>query len=246
MYTFKYAVRIYSSGFHSFPQDLSLVVHSFPQDREISAWATFHMSILEYNGGACVAMAGKECYVIASDNRLGEQFKTISMEVPKLHVINDRVVLGLTGLRSDQLSFSQHLQFRTNMYKLREERDITGKALTALVASMLYERRFGPWFVEPCIGSIDSNGKVYLCAMDLIGAPNEPEDYVCTGTCSESLHGMCEALWRPDLGPDELFEVVAQAMLSSCDRDCLSGYGATVMIVTKDKVVTRLINGRKD
>ncbi|CUF99971.1 20S proteasome subunit beta-3, putative [Bodo saltans] len=204
------------------------------------------MSILELNGGACVAMAGKECFVIASDNRLGEQFKTISMEVPKLHVINNNVVLGLTGFRSDQQTFANNLEFRTKMYKLEEEREISGKALTGLVASLLYEARFGPWFVEPVIGSIDKNGKVYLCAMDLIGAPCEPEDYVCTGTCSEALHGMCESLWRPNLEPEELFEIVAQALLSSCDRDCLSGYGATVMIVTKDKITTRLVKGRKD
>lgn len=201
---------------------------------------------MELNGGACVAMAGKECYAIACDNRLGEQFKTISMEVPKLHVINDKVVIGLTGLQSDRITFANQLEYRTKMYKLAEERDISGKALTALIVSMLYEKRFGPWFVEPVIGSIDANGKVYLCATDLIGAPCEPEDYVCAGTCSESLHGMCEALWRPDLGPEELFEVIAQALLSSCDRDCLSGYGATIMVVTREKVVTRLVKGRKD
>ncbi|ORC88638.1 proteasome subunit beta 3 [Trypanosoma theileri] len=205
------------------------------------------MSILTYSGGSCLAMAGKECFVIISDNRLGEQLKTISMEVPKLHVINDSIVLGLTGLRTDQQTFAQKLRFRTEMYKLNEERDISGKAFAALVASMLYEARFGPWFVEPVIGSVDrKTGEVYLCAMDLIGAPCEPEDYVCAGTCAESLHGMCEALWRPGLGPEELFEVAAQAMLSACDRDSLSGYGAVAAIVTREKVTTRLIKGRKD
>ncbi|EPY33037.1 20S proteasome subunit beta 3 [Strigomonas culicis] len=112
---------------------------------------------------------------------------------------------------------------------------------------MLYEARFGPWFIEPVIGSVDKKtGDVYLCAMDLIGAPCEPEDYVCAGTCAESLHGMCESLWRPGLGPEELFEVAAQSMLSACDRDSLSGYGAVAMVITRDKVVTRLIKGRKD
>lgn len=194
-----------------------------------------------------LAMAGKECFVIISDNRLGEQLKTISMEVPKLHVVNDSVVYGLTGLRTDQQTFANKLRFRTELYNLREERDISGKSFAALVASMLYEARFGPWFVEPVIGSIDKKtGEVYLCAMDLIGAPCEPEDYVCAGTCAESLHGMCEALWRPDLSPEEVFEVAAQAMLSACDRDSLSGYGGVAMIVTKDKIVTRLIKGRKD
>merc|ERR1712037_846521 len=100
---------------------------------------------------------------------------------------------------------------------------------------MLYEKRFGPWFVSPIIGSIDKDtGKVYLANTDLIGAPCEPKDYVVVGTCEDSLHGMCEALWREDMDKDELFECISQALLSSVDRDCLSGYGATVIVVTKD------------
>ena len=33
------------------------------------------------------------------------------------------------------------------------------------------------------------------------------KDFVVAGTCSENLYGMCESLYRPDLGPEELFEV---------------------------------------
>lgn len=205
------------------------------------------MSILQYNGGSVLAMAGEECVVMISDNRLGEQMKTISMGVPKLHLINDAVVIGLTGLRSDQQTFANRVKFRTDMYKLKEKREIGGKACAAMIESMLYEARFGPWFVEPVICSINrQSGEVYLCATDLIGAPCEPEDYVCAGTCAESLHGMCEALWRPGLSPEELFEVAAQAMLSACDRDSLSGYGAVAVLMTKTKTVTRLIKGRTD
>ena len=204
------------------------------------------MSITEYNGGAVVAMAGKKCFAIASDMRLGEQFKTISMNVPKVTAINDRCCVGLPGLRSDQQTFAAELKFRLNMYKLREEREISGKALAALIESMLYEKRFGPYFTEPVIASMDKDGEVFLCATDLIGAPNEPEDYVCSGTCSDSLHGMCEALWRKDMDAEELFETISQAMLSACDRDCLSGYGATVIVVTQDSIVQRVIKGRQD
>ncbi len=201
---------------------------------------------MDYNGGVCLAMAGKECFVIASDNRLGEQFKTISMDVPKLYEVNDKVMVGFTGLRSDQITFQNKLDYRLKMYKLREERDISGKALTGLIASMLYEQRFGPWFMEPIIASLDKEGKVYLCGMDLIGAPCEPQDYIVAGTCADSLHGMCESLWRPNLEPEELFEIACQSLLSGLDRDCLSGYGATVKLVTKDKVITRRVKGRQD
>ena len=67
-----------------------------------------------------------------------------------------------------------------------------------------------------------------------------------TGTCYESLLGMAESLWRPNLGPDELFEVISQTLLSAVDRDCLSGWGAVVHVVTKDQIVTKTVKGRMD
>lgn len=35
--------------------------------------------------------------------------------------------------------------------------------------------------------------------MDLIGAPVFTNDFVVSGTCTANLHGMCEALYRPDM-----------------------------------------------
>lgn len=52
--------------------------------------------------------------------------------------------------------------------------------------------------------------KVSLMFILQIGCPNEPEDFVVSGTCSEQLYGMCEALWEPNLKPDELFETISQ------------------------------------
>ena len=49
--------------------------------------------------------------------------------------------------------------------------------------------------------------------MDLIGCPNVPEDFVVAGTCAEQLFGMCEALWEPNLEPDDLFETISQALM---------------------------------
>jgi 20S proteasome subunit beta 3 len=47
-------------------------------------------------------------------------------------------------------------------------------------------------------------------------------------------------------GPDELFECISQALLSAVDRDALSGWGAHVYIIEKDKVTKRLLKGRQD
>lgn len=66
------------------------------------------------------------------------------------------------------------------------------------------------------------------------------------GTSTEQLFGMCEAVWKPDLEPEDLFETISQALLSAVDRDALAGWGAIVHIVTKDGVTTRTLRGRMD
>jgi 20S proteasome subunit beta 3 len=35
--------------------------------------------------------------------------------------------------------------------------------------------------------------------MDLLGAPVFTKDFVVAGTCTPNLHGMCEAMFRPDM-----------------------------------------------
>lgn len=47
-------------------------------------------------------------------------------------------------------------------------------------------------------------------------------------------------------GPEDLFETISQALLNAVDRDALSGWGAHVYIIEKDKVTKRLLKGRQD
>lgn len=72
---------------------------------------------------------------------------------------------------------------------------------------------------------------------------------------------MAEAVWRPDMNPDELFEAVSQSLLNAMDRDAVSGWGAVVHVMyvtilscsfdlflfsTPDAVITRTLRARQD
>jgi 20S proteasome subunit beta 3 len=100
-----------------------------------------------------------------------------------------------------------------------QERDIKPAAFGKLVSSLLYEKRFGPYFIEPVIAGLgevliqygftrrvsnnirNQDNKPYLFASDFIGAPLVPDmdtnGFVVAGTCTEQLFGMCESMWRP-------------------------------------------------
>ncbi|EMC91387.1 hypothetical protein BAUCODRAFT_39558 [Baudoinia panamericana UAMH 10762] len=199
------------------------------------------------NGGACVAMRGKNCVAIACDLRLGLQSLTVSNNFPKIFQYSPTAFLGLTGLATDVSTVSELFRYKVNMYRLREERDIAPKTFAQLVSSSLYERRFGPWFVSPVVAGIDGkSGAPFICGFDSIGCIDYAADFIVSGTASDQLFGTCEGLWEPDLEPDDLFETISQALLNAVDRDALSGWGAHVYIIEKDKVTKRLLKGRQD
>ena len=204
------------------------------------------MSILEYNGAAIIAMAGKDCVGIAADRRLGIQLHTVATDFTKVFRMSPKLYVGLGGLATDVQTLHQLLEFRLGMYRLKEEREMTPQVFAHLLSQVLYEKRFGPYFVEPVVAGLDDDGKPFLSGMDLIGAAVSEKDFVVTGTCTGNMFGMCESLFKPDLEPDQLFETLAQCLLSSVDRDALSGWGGVVHIITKEGVTTRELKGRMD
>jgi 20S proteasome subunit beta 3 len=139
----------------------------------------------------------------------------------------------------------EKLKYRVNLYGLRENREIKASTFANMCQSVLYERRFGPYFVEPVIAGLE-DGKPYLCAMDLIGAPLKTDDFVLAGTAAQAMFGLAETLWKPDLSEDELFEVISQVILNSLDRDALAGWGARVYILTTDRLITKDLRARQD
>ena len=81
------------------------------------------------------------CYFYCSDLRLGQQAQTVAMDFEKVFPVTDKLYIGLTGLASDVLSVNQLLNFRCNLYKLRENREIKPEAFSAMLSSLLYEKR---------------------------------------------------------------------------------------------------------
>lgn len=77
-------------------------------------------------------------------------------------------------------------------------------------------------------------------------APVSTSDFLVGGTTSEQLYGVCETMYKPNMKPDQLFETISQCLLAAVDRDCLSGWGAIVHIITPEGVTSRQLKSRQD
>lgn len=197
------------------------------------------------NGGSAVAMVGKDCVAIACDMRLGSQSLGVSNNFEKVFQFN-KTFLGLTGLASDVLTVYEEFRKKVNLYEMDEARTLEPKKFANLVSTSLYERRFGPWFVGPIVAGLNNENEPFICGFDSIGCIDFAGDFIVSGTASDQLYGMCESLYEPNLESEDLFETISQALLSAADRDALSGWGAVVYILTKDKVIKRYLKSRQD
>ena len=63
----------------------------------------------------------------------------------------------------------------------------------------LHLYRFGPYFVSPVIAGLEKDLTPYLAGTDSIGAIETAKDFMVAGTAPDSLLGMCESMWRPDM-----------------------------------------------
>ena len=48
-------------------------------------------------------------------------------------------------------------------------------------------------------GLDDKDNEPFICGMDTIGAIETAKDFMVAGTAPDSLYGMCESMWQPDM-----------------------------------------------
>ena len=117
------------------------------------------------------------------------------MDYKRIFKTTDRSLTGIIGLAADIETFAAYLRYRINIYQLRENRTMEPRTLGWLIASSLYNRRFGPYFIEPLVAGLDKNNEPYLCTTDSIGCMCDGDNFFCIGTASELLLGACESFY---------------------------------------------------
>ncbi|KAA6355567.1 MAG: putative N-terminal nucleophile aminohydrolase, partial [Streblomastix strix] len=150
---------------------------------------------MEYNGSAILAMAGNKCVSIASDLTFQVQREHIG-RIFKVYHVSDRILLGLTGLLSDCITFYQKIRYELEYLRLKENRELEPRQFMNLVCYLLYKKRFSPYFIEAVIAGIDENGESYVGGTDTIGCATEPKDFIVSGTTTENLLGPAESFWE--------------------------------------------------
>lgn len=204
------------------------------------------MSISEYYGGSSLAMVGKDAIVITADKRFGNQASTLHSNFTRLYKITDRIILSLTGFVPDCQILYKILRKHVNMFALNQQREIEPDEFTSLLSYILYSRRFSPYIISPLIVGFDRENKPHVYTMDLIGCVSTHKDFASTGTAANNLTGISDVLYTDEMETEDLFVTTMQAFLNAIDRNALSGWGASSIILTPTKRIHREVKTRQD
>ncbi|KAH0535531.1 proteasome subunit beta type-1 [Cotesia glomerata] len=206
------------------------------------------------NGGSVVAIAGPGYAIIASETRLSSGYSIYTRNQEKLFTLSDRTVLGCSGCWCDILTFTRILAARMQMYKHEHLKEMSTPAAAQMMSTMLYYKRFFPYYISNILAGLDENGEGCIFSYDPIGHC-ERNMYRAGGSSGALLqplldnqvgHKNQEGVQKEPLSKERALSIIKDVFISAAERDILTGDGITIKIITKDGIEDDYCSLRKD
>lgn len=113
----------------------------------------------ENNGGTVVSVSGKDYTIVASDTRLGSGYSIPCRNVTRIIKLTDKVALASSGMQTDIKVLHKMLRIRLTQYVYNHHKEMSLSAISQMLSTILYYRRFQPYYTFNVLGGIDENGK---------------------------------------------------------------------------------------
>ncbi|KAM4772515.1 proteasome subunit beta type-1 [Rhinophrynus dorsalis] len=207
-----------------------------------------------FNGGTVLALAGDDFALVASDTRLSEGYSIHSRDSPKCYKLTDKTVIGCSGFHGDCLTLTKIIEARLKMYKHSNNKTMTSGAIAAMLSTILYSRRFFPYYVYNIIGGLDEEGKGAVYSFDPVGS-YQRDAYKAGGSASAMLQPLLDNqigfknmqnVEQLPLSLDKALQLVKDVFVSAAERDVYTGDALKICIVTKEGIREESISLRKD
>lgn len=117
-----------------------------------------------------MAIAGANFSVIAGDTRQSEGYNIQTRYAPKVFKLTDKAVLAVNGFAADGNMFVKKVRQRLEWYRHAHAKDMPLRAIARLIQTMLYARRFFPYYVYNILGGIEEDGSGAVYSFDPVGS----------------------------------------------------------------------------
>nr|CAD7594374.1 unnamed protein product [Timema genevievae] len=206
------------------------------------------------NGGSIVAIAGEDYAIIASDTRLSSGFSIYTREQSKLFKLSDVTVLGATGCWCDTLTLTRILEARLQMYLHEHQKCMSTPAVAQMLSTMLYYKRFFPYYVSNILAGLDEEGRGCVYSYDPIGHC-ERSKFRAGGSAGALLQPLLdnqvglknmENVVVEPIAKEKALAILKDVFISAAERDIYTGDSILINIINKTGVTEEKFQLRRD
>lgn len=149
------------------------------------------------NGGSILAICGEDYCVVAGDTRQSVGYNIQTRYKPKVYRLNDRATLATTGFSADAEALVARVRQRLEWYRYTNGRSMPLHAIARMLSTILYSKRFFPYYVYNILGGIDEQGRGAVYSYDPVGSY---ERVICNAA------GAAQGLMQPFLDSQVMFK----------------------------------------
>jgi proteasome beta subunit len=182
-------------------------------------------------GTTTVALVGKDGVVLAADKRASMGGAVAHKNAKKVYQISDSV--GATGAGSvgDIQNFVNLLRVESNLYRIKNNQDLSVKSLATLASRILFGYRVYPYLALFIIGGYDTKPTAF--SLDPFGGMNE-DKFVATGSGMQVAQGVLEDQYKENMSVKEMEKLAVRCINAATQRDLGTGDGISMVVITKD------------
>lgn len=215
------------------------------------------------NGGSTLGITGSDFAILAGDTRSVSGYSINSRYAPKVFKIGGddetgagaHIILSVVGFSADGRALKERLDAIVKMYRYQHGKQMSIKACAQRLSTILYQKRFFPYYVHAILGGLDEEGKGALYSYDPVGS-YEREQCRAAGAAASLImpfldnqvnfknqyipgSGEGHALEARQAEPQSRHEVeqlVRDAFTSAVERHIEVGDGLQMLVITKDGI----------
>lgn len=183
-------------------------------------------------GTTTVGLLCKDCVILGAESKSTMGWLIAGKEVQKVHQIDDKVALTISGGVGDAQALIRILRAEINIYKLTRNTEISVKAIATLLSNILSQSRWYPYIFMPIIGGADKDG-LHVLSVDPAGGAEE-DKFTSTGSGSPMALGVLEDGYKEGMTKEEGVRLAVRAIRAARERDVFSG-GKKITIAVIDR-----------
>jgi len=225
------------------------------------------------NGGSTLAISGKDFTIVAGDTRSTSGYNINTRYAPKVFKIGGTnssqddatLILSVVGFAADGEALKERLDTIIKMYRYQHGKPMSVKACAQRLSTILYGKRFFPYYVTAILGGLDENGQGAVYSYDPVGS-YEREQCRAAGAAASLImpfldnqvnfrnqyipgsgegHALVEREKLP-LPMNEVVDLVKDAFDSAVERHIEVGDGLQMLIITKNGIEEKYLPLKKD